>query len=72
MEEVIIKFGGIEIQNQKSSKHKELISTKYVDINRMVVSNKVCFDKKGFKYFICYKKVKKFYVMYIFPKNECI
>ena len=29
------------------------------NINKMVVSNKVYFDKKGFKYFIDYKDTKK-------------
>ena len=36
------------------------ISTKNRDINKIVVSNKVSFSKKGFKYFIGYKDAKKF------------
>ena len=35
--------------------HKEPISIKNIDINKTVVSNKVSFDKKRFKCFICYK-----------------
>ena len=31
---------------------------KNIDINKTVVSNKVSFDKKGFKYFIGYKDAK--------------
>ena len=50
--EKIIKFGDIEIQKQKYHQHKELISIKNLDINKIVVSNKVSFSKKGFKCFI--------------------
>ena len=35
-----------------------LFSIKNIDINKIVVSNKNCFDQKGFKYFIGYKDVK--------------
>ena len=34
-------------------------SIKNIDINKTVVSNKVFFGKKGFKYFIEYKDSKK-------------
>ena len=44
---------------QKFHQHKRLISIKNIDINKIVVSNKVFFGKKGFKYFIDYKHVKK-------------
>ena len=47
----IIKFGDIEIQKQKFHQHKALISIKNIDINKMVVSNKVSFGKKAFEYF---------------------
>ena len=57
--EKIIKFGDIEIQKQKYHQHKELISIKNIDINKIVVSNKVSFGKKGFKCFIGYKDAKK-------------
>ena len=30
-----------------------------IDINKIVVSNKVCFSKKDFKYFLLYKECKK-------------
>ena len=53
--EKIIKFGDIEIQKQKYHQHKELISIKNIDFNKIVVSNKVSFGKKGFKCFIGYK-----------------
>ena len=67
--EKIIKFGDIEIQKQKSLQHKRPISIKNIDINKIVVSNKVCYGKKGFKYFIGYKDHKKIRLLCIFlPK----
>ena len=59
MEKAVIKFGDIEIENQKFHQHKRPISIKDVDINKIVVSNKVSFGKKGFKYFIGNKYAKK-------------
>ena len=52
MEKTIIKFGDIEIQKQKFHQHKGLISIKNIDIDKILVSNKVPFGKKGFRYFI--------------------
>ena len=50
------KFGDIEIQKQKFNERKEPISIKKnIDINKIGVSNKVFFSKKGLKYFIDYK-----------------
>ena len=46
MEKTIMKFGDIEIKKQKFQQHKRLISIKNIDINKIVVSNKVSFDKK--------------------------
>ena len=62
----IIIFGDIEIQKQKFHELKRPISIKNIDINKIVVSNKVSFSKKGFKYFIGYKDAKKldFYVYF--------
>ena len=54
-----IKFGGIEIQRQKFKQHKKFISIKNIDINKIVVSNKISFGKNVFKYFIGYKDRKK-------------
>ena len=53
--EKIIKFGDIKIEKQKFHQHKEPISIKNVDINKITVSCKVSFDKKGFNYFIGYE-----------------
>ena len=58
MEKIIIKFGDIEIEKQKLHQHKRPISIKNLDINEIVVSNKVSFGKKDFKYFIGYKDTK--------------
>ena len=69
MKKTIIKFGDIEIQKQKFQQHKRPISIKDVDINKIVVSNKVFFGKKGFKYFIGYKDTKKTWPSCIFPQK---
>ena len=52
MEKAIIKCGDIEIEKQKFHQYKRLIS--YIDIDKIVVSNKAsfCEKKKHFKYFI--------------------
>ena len=54
--EKIIKFGDIEIQ--KFHQHKGPISIKNINVNKIVVSNKVSFGKKGFKYLIGSKDAK--------------
>ena len=41
--EKIIKFGDIESEKQKFQQRKELISIKYIDVNKITVSNKVFF-----------------------------
>ena len=58
MEKTFIKFGDIEIEKQKFHQHKRPISIKNIDINKIVVSNKVSFSKKRFKYFIGHKDTK--------------
>ena len=55
----IVKSGDIEIKQQKFHQHKGPISIKNIDVNKIVVSNKVSFGKKAFKYFIDYKDAKK-------------
>ena len=69
MKKRIIEFGAIKIHKQKFHQHKRPISIKNIDINKIVVSNKVSFSKKGFKYFIGYKDAKKIKPLCIFlPK----
>ena len=43
MEKTIIKFGDIETEKQKFHQLKRPISIKNIDINKIAVSNKVCF-----------------------------
>ena len=50
----IITFSDIEVYQHKSS-----ILIDYIIINKIVVSNKVLFGKKGFKYFTGYKDDRK-------------
>ena len=64
--EKIIKFEVIEIQKQKFHQHKAPISIKNININKVVVSNKVSL---GFTYFTAYKDGKKIKPLCIFlPK----
>ena len=46
MEKTVIKFGDIEIEKQKFHQNKIPTFIKNVDINKIVVSNRVSFDKK--------------------------
>ena len=67
MEKTIIKFDDIEVKNQSFPQHKRLISIKNVYINKIVLSTKVFFGKKGFKYFIgCkYAKLKPLCIFFL-------
>ena len=51
MDKTIIKAGDTEIEKHKFNQCKIPISIKNIDINKILVSNKACFCKKGFKYF---------------------
>ena len=55
MDKTIINFGDGEIEKQKLHQHKSPILISNVNINNVIVSNKVSFIKKGFEYFIGYK-----------------
>ena len=57
--EKIIKFFGFKIVKRKFHQHNEPTSIKNIDINKIVISNKVSFGKKGFEYFIGYNDAKK-------------
>ena len=48
-----------EIEKYKLHQRKSPILMESIDINKIVVSNKVYFGKKDFKYFIGYKDAKK-------------
>ena len=47
MENTVIKFDDIEIKKQKFHQDKIPISIKNIDINKIVVSDKVSLGKKG-------------------------
>ena len=70
MEKAIIKFDDIKIPKQKFHQHKRPITIKNVDIDKIVVSNKVPFGKKGFK--LATKTLKKLSFMCISTKNDCV
>ena len=59
MEKAVIKFGDTEIKKHKLHQYKRPTSIKNMDINKVVVFNKISLVKKGFKYFIGYKDAKK-------------
>ena len=59
MDKKIIKFDDTETEKYKFHLHNSPILINNIDINEIVVSDKVLFSKKDFKYFIGYKDVKK-------------
>ena len=58
MEKTIIKFGDIEIEKQKFNQLKKPNSMKNIDINKIVVSNKVYFTKKDLNISLATKMLK--------------
>ena len=69
MDKKFIKFVDNEIGKHNFHQHKSPISIRNIDINKIEVSNRVPFGKKGFKYFIGYKNSKKIRPLCIFlPK----
>ena len=50
----ILMFGNIEIEKNKFYHHKSLVPVKDVDIEEVLLSNKISSGKKNFKYFIGY------------------
>ena len=55
----MIKFDDIEIDIYKFHQYKSPILINYIDINKIVVSNKISYGKNDFKYFIGYKDAKR-------------
>ena len=68
----ILTFGDIEIEKNKFYCNSNSIFLKDVDIEKVLVSNKISFGEKGYKYFICYlyndHKVKPLRIM--LPKTS--
>ena len=60
MEETVIKFGDTKIEEQKFHQHMSPILINNIDINKILLFNKVSFGKNGFQYFISDKDAKKF------------
>ena len=59
MHKKVMKSGDTKIEKHKFHQHKNPTLISDVYINKTVVSNKVPFGKKGFKYFIGCKDGKK-------------
>ena len=52
----ILTFGNIEIEKRNVYRYKILILLGDVDIEKVLVSNKLSFGEKNYKYFIGYLK----------------
>ena len=72
MGEEILTVGYIEIKKKRFYCHKSPISLKNVDIEKVLVSNKISFGEKNYKYFISYlyndNKVRPLHIM--LPKTS--
>ena len=69
MNKKILKCNDTEIEKYKFHQHKSSFSIDNIDVNEIVVPNKVCFVKMDFKYFIGYADTKKIRTLCIFlPK----
>ena len=64
------KFGDGEIKKHIFLQYKRPVSIKNPDINNIVVTSKVSFGKKGFKYFIGYKDPQKTRPLCIFLRKR--
>ena len=64
----MIKFGCIEIK-KKFHQNKKLVSIKKIDINKIVVSNKV---KRVLHISWAIQRLKKLNLHVYFSQNECI
>ena len=68
----ILMFGDIDIEKYKFYRHKTPIFFKDIDIKKVLVSSKISFSEKNYKYFIGYlyndHKVKPLHIM--LPKTS--
>ena len=55
----IVTFGDIEVEKHKFHQHKKSVLIEDVNINKIIVPNKVLLGNKDFKYFISYKDDRK-------------
>ena len=67
MGQEILMLRDTEIENKKFYHHKTPIFLKDVDVEKVLVSNKISFGEENYKYFIVYlyndHKVKPFHIM---------
>ena len=66
MDKEIIKFDDTEIEENEFHQQKNPISINNIDVNKIVVSNKLPFGKQDLKYFYGYKDAKKIGPLCIF------
>ena len=59
MDKKIFTFDDTEIEKYKFHQYKSPFLIDNIDVNKIVVSNKISFCKKDFGYFIGYKLLKK-------------
>ena len=59
MDKKIIKFDDTKIEEYKVLPNRSPISINDIDLNKIVVSNKLLLGKQDFKYFIGYKDSQK-------------
>ena len=59
MEKIIIKSGDIEVKKQRFHQHKRPILLKYMDINEIVVSNKIFLVKEYLNISLATKMLKR-------------
>ena len=69
MDKKIIKFNDTEIEEYRFHQHKIPLSINNININKIVVSNKLPFGKQNFKYFIGCKGDEKIRPLYIFRQK---
>ena len=55
MDKKIVKFDDTEIVEYEFNQHESPISITNININEIIVSNKLPFGKNVFKYFIAYR-----------------
>ena len=63
-------FMMLKLKNTNFTNIKSSFSVDNIDINNIVVSNKVSFGKKDFKYFIGYKDDKEKLDLYIYSVQK--
>ena len=66
MGKLIIKFVATEIEEYKFYQNKTPILINNIDVNKIVVYNKLSFGKQDFKYFVGYKESEKIRPLCIF------